>query len=159
MSRREHGYAAIGLVNPKNPFNVGAALRAVGCFEPAGAALVAYTGKRYTAGTGDTDRVYRSRPLIHAGDRAEDIFKLDLYSCEKVAIEVFGDVELQDFEHPERAFYIFGPEDGSIPSFIMDECQYKVRIPTVSCMNLAATVNVVLWDRLAKILRDKEDTT
>jgi len=28
-----------------------------------------------------------------------------------------------------------------------------VYIPTVGCMNLAATVNVVLYDRLAKALR------
>jgi tRNA(Leu) C34 or U34 (ribose-2'-O)-methylase TrmL len=32
-----------------------------------------------------------------------------------------------------------------------------VYIPTVGCMNLAATVNVVLYDRLAKSLRQAKD--
>jgi tRNA(Leu) C34 or U34 (ribose-2'-O)-methylase TrmL len=46
--------------------------------------------------------------------------------------------------------YIFGPEDGSLPQSVVDQCEHVVFIPTTGCMNLAATVNVVLYDRLAK---------
>jgi hypothetical protein len=51
---------------------------------------------------------------------------------------------------PDRALYIFGPEDGSLDKDIRDWCEDVVYIPTTGCMNLAATVNVVLYDRLAK---------
>ena len=41
----DRGFAAIGLVQPKTPINVGHVLRAAHCF---GAASVAYTGQRYS---------------------------------------------------------------------------------------------------------------
>ncbi|MDP2285217.1 MAG: TrmH family RNA methyltransferase, partial [Pseudohongiella sp.] len=57
---------------------------------------------------------------------------------------------LIEFTHPQNALYIFGPEDGSIPQAIVDQADFVVFVPTIGCMNLAATVNVVLYDRLAK---------
>lgn len=68
-----------------------------------------------------------------------------------VCIElVEGAIPLPEFDHPENALYIFGPEDGSVPQKLVDECDAVVYIPTEGCMNLAATVNVLLYDRLAK---------
>jgi tRNA(Leu) C34 or U34 (ribose-2'-O)-methylase TrmL len=52
--------------------------------------------------------------------------------------------------HPERAFYVFGPEDGTLGTRHLSKCVRKIMVPTKFCMNLAATVNVVLYDRLAK---------
>jgi tRNA(Leu) C34 or U34 (ribose-2'-O)-methylase TrmL len=70
----------------------------------------------------------------------------------KVAIElVEGATPLPLFKHPEEALYIFGPEDGSIEQEVVDLCDHVVYIPTIGCMNLAATVNVLLYDRLAKM--------
>lgn len=51
---------------------------------------------------------------------------------------------------PARAFYVFGPEDGTLGSDILSWCPQRLMVPTRTCMNLAATVNVVLYDRLAK---------
>ena len=59
-------------------------------------------------------------------------------------------VALPAFHHPENAFYVFGPEDGTISQDVIDRADAVVYVPTVGCMNLAATVNVVLYDRLAK---------
>ena len=61
-----------------------------------------------------------------------------------------GALPLPKFCHPERAFYVFGPEDDTLNNTIVKRCNYTVMIPTAYCMNLAATVNVVLYDRLAK---------
>jgi len=63
---------------------------------------------------------------------------------------VEGAIPLPSFVHPEKALYIFGPEDGTLSQSVIDEADHVVYIPTVGCMNLAATVNVVLYDRLAK---------
>lgn len=77
--------------------------------------------------------------------------------CTPVAVELTDDaVDLSTFVHPERACYIFGPENGSISEEILKKCQHVVKIPTTMSLNLGMTVNIVMYDRLAKITRNKE---
>jgi tRNA(Leu) C34 or U34 (ribose-2'-O)-methylase TrmL len=145
MSTR--GYAAIGLHQPKTPANVGSVLRAASCY---GAAMVAQTGQRYRKAPTDTMRVYRHLPLIQVAD----LFDALPYDCVPVAVDLLDSAQsLVTYTHPERAFYIFGPEDGTLGKAITDRCRDKVFIPTAFCMNLAACVNVVLYDRMAKRIR------
>jgi tRNA(Leu) C34 or U34 (ribose-2'-O)-methylase TrmL len=54
------------------------------------------------------------------------------------------------FEHPGDALYVFGPEDGGLPKAVRLHCHRFVFIPTHHCLNLAAAVNVVLYDRRLK---------
>jgi tRNA(Leu) C34 or U34 (ribose-2'-O)-methylase TrmL len=142
-----HNYACIGLHNPKSPVNVGSVMRAAGC---SGVNSVFYTGKRYDIAKSfytDTQRSYDTLPLI-AVDDLETIIPL---GCVPVAIEMTKDARpLPAYKHPPRAFYIFGPEDGSLRKNIIGYCSDTIYIPTTGCMNLAAAVNVVLYDRLAK---------
>jgi tRNA(Leu) C34 or U34 (ribose-2'-O)-methylase TrmL len=145
------GYAAIGLVNPKSRENVGSALRAAGCYD---ASLLVIGGSRpdYYMGriATDTQKAYRNIPTL----RVKDVFDALPYDCVPIAVDLLPDARnLIDFTHPERAFYIFGPEDGTLGKSITDRCKFSVQIPTAYCMNLAATVNVVLYDRLAKQAR------
>jgi tRNA(Leu) C34 or U34 (ribose-2'-O)-methylase TrmL len=136
------GYAAVGLWHPKNIINVGSALRACGCY---GAAMLAVEGRRYRRAPSDTIKAYRHMPLLHVDD-LRSVIPCD---CVPVAIEITDDARSIDtFVHPERAFYVFGPEDGSLPASVLKWCRAEpVYIPTAFCMNLAATVNVVLYDR------------
>ena len=60
---------------------------------------------------------------------------------------VEGATPLPDFEHPENALYIFGPEDGTIAQEVINSADAVVYVPTIGCMNLAASVNVLLYDR------------
>jgi len=86
--------------------------------------------------------------------RVNDLMDAIPYDCVPIAVDLLPDAKsLIDFVHPERAFYIFGAENETLGKRITDECRYKVFIPTAFCMNLAATVNVVLYDRLAKQTR------
>ena len=72
-------------------------------------------------------------------------------NCTPVAVEVDPTAEiLTQFEHPDDALYVFGPEDGSIPSVIRQHCHRFVTIPTRHCTNLSAAVYITLYDRLAK---------
>jgi len=140
------GYAAIGLDNPKNAVNVGSALRAAGVY---GAAFVAASGGRYGPGPTDTMKHYRHLPLL----RPTDVLDVLPYDCVPVAVDLIaGATPLHEFRHPERAYYIFGAEDATLGERILSRCRDVVFIPTNGCMNLAATVNVVLYDRLAKAL-------
>jgi len=145
---RYTGYSCIGLDNPKGPENVGSIMRAAGCYD---VHSVFYTGERYARASSmrtDTKQVYLQIPLI-AVDDLKPIIPL---GCVPVAIEIHPDARpLPEYIHPERAFYIFGPEDGSLKSEISAWCEDIVYVPTNGCMNLAATVNVVLYDRLVKL--------
>ena len=148
-STNPRGYAAIGLHNPKNQVNVGSALRAASCY---GVAMVAQSGNRYKKSSADTTKSYRHLPLIIV----DDLFSVVPFDCVPVAVDLLdGASSLVDYVHPERAFYIFGPEDGTLGKAITDRCRDKIYVPTEFCMNLAATVNVVLYDRMAKGMRRK----
>lgn len=137
----------ICLTNPKSPTNVGGVMRAVGCF---GANQVLYTGNRYDIAKKfhtDTQNVSSSIGLVHVDDFYEEKPKEVPLVCIEL---VEGAMPLTDFEHPEDAFYLLGPEDGSVKQEWVDRAEHVVYVPTNGSLNLAATVNVLLYDRLAK---------
>ena len=137
------GYASIGLLQPKDSHNVGSVLRAAGCY---GASLVAIQGDRYRRACTDTQAAYKHIPLLHGNLR-----ELIPFDCVPVAVDLCdGALSLHHYQHPERAFYVFGPEDGTLGKETMAWCRDVIYVPTRFCMNLAATVNVVLYDRQAK---------
>ena len=101
----------------------------------------------------DPGRAYRHVPVLEV----DDIFEAMPNDCTPVAIELTDDaVDLTTFVHPERACYIFGPENGSVSPEILEKCQLVVKIPTTISLNLGMTVNVVMYDRLAKLTRNKD---
>ncbi len=145
LARR--GFSCIGLDNPKTDINVGAALRAAGVF---GCDMVAISGHRYRKAPTDTMKHYRHLPLLQV-DNLHDVIPFD---CVPVAVELVDQASpLTDYRHPERAFYIFGAEDATLGDRVLSWCRDVVYIPTNRCLNLAACVNVVLYDRLSKSKR------
>lgn len=158
--------AAVLLLNPKTPYNVGAVLRACSIF---GAERLRYSG----------DRIERAESRRKAGslqhkdrlpreERMKDYSAVDwgpihhvravTWMVEKggytpVAVEVSDNAEqLPTFVHPYRALYVFGPEDGSIERGTLTACHRFLTIPsaTRTPLNLAAAVNLVLYDRFIK---------
>jgi tRNA(Leu) C34 or U34 (ribose-2'-O)-methylase TrmL len=137
----------VGLSDPKSPTNVGAVMRAAGCY---GVDRVCYTGTRYDRAakfTTDTHNASQTIPL----DRVESFDQCLSAGMKVVCVElVDGATALPVFEHPPQALYIFGPEDGTLSQAIIDQADAVVYVPTTGCMNLAASVNVLLYDRLCK---------
>lgn len=144
MSR---GFVCIALDNPKCGANVGGVLRAAGVYE---AALIVIAGPRFKTikkFPTDTMNAWRHIPTIEVND----VFDALPHDCVPIAVEILeGAIPLPFYRHPERAFYIFGAEDATLGKRITDRCRDKIIIPTNRCMNLAATVNVILYDRLSK---------
>lgn len=139
-----NGYAAIGLDRAKTKENLGGVLRAAGVY---GASLVLLSGGRMGKYATDTMQAWKHMPCLEVDDLLAHI----PFGCMPVAVEICAKARpLPAFTHPKRAFYIFGPEDGSVGKEILERVPLIVSIPTIGCMNLAATVNVVLYDRLAK---------
>ena len=145
------GYSIVGLHQPKTPSNIGSAMRACGVY---GAAQLICTGKRFNKSSKlitDPAKHYKHIPMTHV----DDMRKAIPFDCIPVAIDLIdGAQSLVNYVHPERAFYIFGPEDGTLGKAVLSFCKDVVYVPTNGCMNLAAAVNVVLYDRMAK--RSKE---
>lgn len=145
----------IGLINPKSPTNVGAVMRAAGCYGVDG---VLYTGNRYDRAMKlktDTKNSSATIPLRGVPDLLDNLSDNDI---KVVCIDLIeGATPLPNFIHPEKALYIFGPEDSTIKQSLVNQADAVVYIPTIGCMNLAATVNVVLYDRLAKSTKHVAD--
>lgn len=139
--------AVIGLINPKSPDNVGAVLRAAGCY---GVDTVYYTGTRFErAAKYQLDTKRRSDTIALTG--VASLLAQQQSGQALVCVELAeGATPLPAFQHPSDALYVFGPEDGSIDQALIDAADAVVYVPTIGCMNLAATVNVLLYDRLAK---------
>ncbi len=137
----------IALINPKSPANVGSIMRAVGCFQ---ADAIFYTGQRYARAAKfntDTKKMSRHIPLT----AIDNVLAAKAKNMKVICIDlVEGAIPLPNYQHPENALYIFGPEDGSIEQDVIDQADDVVYIPTIGCMNLAASANVVLYDRLCK---------
>ena len=147
VMKLENENVVIGLTDPKSPSNVGAVMRAAGCYQ---ADEVRYTGVRYARAAKfhtDTKDVSRKIPLNAAESLIDNLTSKQKIICVDL---VEGAIPLPEFEHPENAIYIFGPEDGTIAQDVINKADAVVYVPTIGCMNLAASVNVLLYDRLAK---------
>lgn len=147
----KHSKVSIGLINPKSPENVSSVMRAAGNFR---VDSVFYTGERYPRAvklnscTVDMSRkVSNNIPLSSVTDLVDDAPENSKIVCIEFAENA---IALPEYQHPDNAFYIFGPEDSSISQQDIDRADAVVYVPTVGCMNLAATVTVVLYDRLSK---------
>ena len=144
---QQEQYVIIGLCAPKSPTNVGAIMRAAGCYQ---ANEVRFTGERFERANKfhtDTKDMQSKIPLKKFTDLSAELSNDVQLICVEL---VEGATPLPEFIHPAKAMYVFGPEDGSIAQDLINKADSVVYIPTIGCMNLAATVNVLLYDRLAK---------
>ena len=128
------------LENPRNLFNIGAAVRAAAA---AGAAGVINTGNldpwkpaALTTGVG----LQFALPVANSPD---------LPKCGRplVAVDLGGD-SLSDFQLPDRALLAFGTERQGLSQELLDRAEHRVSIPMengVSSLNLATSVAVVLY--------------
>lgn len=141
---KKRGLVSIGLEQPKTSANVGSILRAAANYQ---VALVAITGRRYENSRTDTVKQWRHTPLINVPDLHSAI----PYRSVPVAVDLVPEaIPLTSYQHPKRAFYVFGAEDNTLGTRITGWCRDVVYIPTHLCTNLAAAVHIVLYDRLSK---------
>ena len=143
------GFACIGLFRPKTAENVGGVFRAAYCYDVSQVVLEGARTRDLSHCT-NTPGAHRHIPTT----LTDDMFSAVPFDAQVVAVDLVpGAVSLTAFQHPTRAFYVFGPEDGTLGARHLSRAQHRVYVPTRMCMNLAACVNVVLYDRMAKALR------
>ena len=151
---------SIGLTNPKSPENVSSVMRAAGnfCVDS-----VFYTGDRYPRAVLLNPDIPKMSRKVSQGiplSSVDCLIKIAPETMKIICVEfAVNAVPLPEYQHPLDAFYIFGPEDGTIGQDVIDKADTVVYVPTNGCMNLAATVNVVLYDRLSKSACNFENNT
>lgn len=147
---------AIALLNPKYARNVGAVVRSASCF---GIKQVWFSGDRVNLeGKERLPREERMKGYndvdLYQHDRFFDVFE----NAVPIAVELKdGAEQLHNFEHPENAVYVFGPEDGSLTREELVHCHRRIVIPSRHCLNLATAVSIVLYDRILKRDRSGEE--
>lgn len=148
ISKNNTARSAIALSNPKSPANLGAILRAAGCF---GIDSILYTGTRIEYAQKFHTDTHNARESINLS-RVDELTALKQLNLPIVCIELTENaIPLTDFSHPEEAIYLFGPEDGTVSQEAIDMADHVVYVPTYQCLNLAATVNITLYDRMQKL--------
>lgn len=158
----------VHLINPKTPANVGGVLRAASIFgaeqltwtgERVHDALHRYTGTAFGQKKMRLPREERMKAYDIDWGKDDDALQKSIDAgFTPICVEVDESAELLPwFEHPEHAVYVFGPEDGNVPKGIRTACHRFLKIPTTPrpdrntiCLNLAASVNVTLYDRYVK---------
>ena len=137
----------LGLLNPKSAENIASVLRACSGFE---AMSVFYTGNRSRYAqrfNPDTRNMRKKLGLVGVDSLIEFAPK----GATIVVIELVENATpLPEYQHPDNAFYIFGPEDGTVSTELIDASDNVVYIPCKHNLNLAAAVNIVLYDRMSK---------
>lgn len=138
------GYFGIAFFKPKTPGNFGAAIRSAHCF---GASFVVLIGHRYRREPEDTTHAGKHMPIFEYStidaflDAAPRLGTL-------VRVEVDSSNDIRQYKHPERAIYLLGGEDLTLPSGLPGDA---IRIETPLCLNMAVAASIVLYDRHAKV--------
>lgn len=154
MPRLQIPAPAIVLANPKFAHNVGAVVRLASCY---GYPSVLWTGDRVSLDVPAGQRLPREERMkayhdvaMHQTQRPFDGLPPD---ATPVCVELLPTAQqLHQFEHPENPVYVFGPEDGSVPSSLRRHCHSVVCIPAAHCLNLGTAVATVLYARRAQRL-------
>lgn len=165
---------SIILTNPKYCRNVSAIIRLCSGY---GIQQLWYTGDRVSLTDPEknldlkrgTSRKGKGKARLPREERMKGYKKVQVYQYDKpfdrfpagtrpVAVELKpGATMLHHYIHHPNNVYVFGPEDGSVPSTYLSHCHEILVIPVEHCLNLATAVATVLWDRKQKALLSGEE--
>lgn len=142
MEMWKRGYCAIGLENPQIDGNIANVLRLASNYKVN--SVFYQNNKKYKECKIDTTKYHRHNPLI----KVDDLLNVELHKTKIISIELDDRAtSIQEFIHPEQAYYIFGTESSSVSERLLEKSDDIVYVPTHYCMNLAMCVSVILYDR------------
>lgn len=145
--RTTETFCGFAFWNNKNQGNVGTSLRTASALGIAD--FFCTIGDRYTRPRSDTIYSNYRHPVFSFKD-FETFIESAPQHCQLIAVEQHEKaVCLSNFEHPQRALYIFGAEDEGIPKKYLEQIKHKVCLPSPIgiSMNLSACASIIMWDR------------
>ena len=139
------GYVGVGIYNGKRTYNFGAIIRAARVF---GADFVFSVGHRNPTEASSLNAEL-GIPLFHFDSIDSCVASIPV-NAKLVCVELAAEaLDIRDYEHPARAVYLLGPEDGWLPSSILRQHDTVV-LPGAYPLNVAMAATVVLYDRFVK---------
>lgn len=147
------GWFSIALYMPKFLCNIGSLLRTATIFKAANVFTIGE--ERYKRQRSDVVHSELHLPIIHH-ETFESFFDHLPNCCDPVAIERSDMArDLMTMASPPRPCFIFGPEDGSLPDWVIKRCRYRAMLPGFPSLNLACCGSIVMYDFLSKSLKPK----
>lgn len=144
-------FCGFAFFNSKLQGNVGTALRTASALGIAD--FFCTIGDRYIRPRSDT--IYSNyRHPVFSFDNFDAFIASFPQHCQLIAVEQHDKARcLSEFEHPQRALYVFGAEDEGIPRKYVDQIKQKICLPSPIgiSMNLSACASIVMWDRYKSI--------
>ncbi|GHF96240.1 RNA methyltransferase [Thalassotalea marina] len=144
---KDFGFFGIGILNNVSEHNIGTLWRSAYIL---GASFIFTIDKKYKPCGADVATAWTKIPLYHYKD-FED-FKANLpYSTKIVALEM-GErsVEIEHYQHPDRAVYLLGNEQSGLPAHITEQCHDVVKLPGDFSLNVSVAGSIVMYDRIQK---------
>lgn len=141
------GYFGVSLYQPSKIANWGGIVRSAYNFN---AAFLSTIGRHYTKQASDTTDAAKHIPIFHFKN-IEEWYESLPSNCFIVGLEVDAERNLETFSHPERAVYIFGGENITLPKDLWGLPRtIRVKIDTNRCLNLSSAAAIVMYDRNQK---------
>jgi len=151
-NRSLENYCGVAVEAPKLHGNIGVLFRTAATL--GNADFLATVGARYDKNNHwDPCDSHRILPTWHFEDFMSLRKNLPLCSV-LVGVELDSKSEnLETFEHPDRAVYLFGSEDVGLSHQARRSCRHLIKLPsaTGTSMNLSSAGSIVLWDRYVKL--------
>jgi len=150
-NRALENFCGVAVEAPKLHGNIGVLFRTAAVV--GNVDFLATVGARYDKNNHwDPSDAHRILPTWHFDHFADLRTRMPLCSV-LVGVELTHDaVPLEQFEHPDRAVYLFGSEDAGLSQQARRSCRYTIKLPsaTGTSINLSSAGSIVLWDRYVK---------
>lgn len=144
----KRGYFGIGMYEPKYEENLGGLFRSAHFL---GASFIFTIGARYKYQNSDTGRAERHIPYYVFNDWNDLKQHLPATEIQLIAVEMIDSAEpLETFVHPERAVYVLGGEDRTLPPEVLKDCESVVKFDSKHSLNVAVAGAIVMYDRHVK---------
>lgn len=145
---QQNGFYGIGLIHSVKELNIGTLWRSAYIL---GAAFIFTIGNRYRHQPGDVIRTWTKIPMFHH-DTFDGFYSHLSHDTRLVGVEM-GEtaVDLNNFNHPERAVYLLGNEQLGLSTQVMEKCHFLVKLPGAFSLNVAVAGSLVMYDRISKI--------
>lgn len=112
--------------------------------------FLATIGSRYNRMASDTPHATKHIPYFEFATW-DQFYQSRPRNCSLIAVEVNGKQDLTDFCHQKREVFVLGGEDRILPDSIISDCDYSIRMDTMTCLNLAVCGSILLYDRSLKL--------
>ncbi|WP_394176003.1 RNA methyltransferase [Thalassotalea litorea] len=143
----EDGFFGIGIVNAKDPQNVGTLWRSAYIL---GASFIFTVGNKSKKQTTDVVNAWQKIPQFHYAN-VDDLIRHLPYDTCLVGVELEDSaVDIQCFQHPHRCVYLLGNEQAGLTAEVISKCHRLVKLPGDYSLNVSVAGSIVLYDRISK---------